>query len=249
MAIIEVSHLEVSYQNNVVLKDINFEAPEKSMIGIIGPNGSGKTTLLKSIMGLVPYKIGKIKLFGKKLNDVRQKISYVPQRSTVDWDFPASVWDVVLMGRLSSKNMFKRFTAEDKDLALQALKKVEMDQFSKRQIGELSGGQQQRIFLARALAQQAELYFLDEPFAAVDMATENTILNILKDMQKEGKTIVVVHHDLPTVRHYFDWIVLLNQKLIACGSVQDVFQAPLLQLAYNHKLLSFNEDMLSLTNF
>lgn len=237
---IKIQNLTVTYQEKAVLEDINYELPTSKLIGVIGANGSGKTTMLKSIMGLLPLKSGDIKIFDKPLSEIRQKVSYVPQRSLVDWDFPASVLDVVLMGRINPANIFKKITAQDKEIANEAIQKVGLQDFAKRQISQLSGGQQQRVFLARALAQQAEIYLLDEPFVAIDIATENTIIDLLKEMRQQGKTIVVVHHDLQTVTQYFDWVVLLNKNLVASGETHTTFTKENLQKTYNGRLQFMN---------
>lgn len=233
---IETHNLTVSYNKRPVLWNIDFELPTAQIIGIIGPNGSGKTTLLKAIMGLVETSSGYIKLFDKDLEQVRSKISYVPQRETVDWDFPASVMDVVLMGRYSNKKLFKKISNEDKNIAAEALEKVNMLEYSNRQISQLSGGQQQRVFIARSLAQGADLYIMDEPFVGVDAATEEAILTLMQEMKSQGKTVVVVHHDLQTAKAYFDWIVLLNTRLVASGPKREIFKEELLQEAYGGKL-------------
>lgn len=234
--IVELHNLSVAYNQKPVLWNIDFTLPEGNLIGIIGPNGSGKTTTLKSIMGLVPLSSGYVELFGTKLKNVRNRISYVPQRGSVDWDFPANVFEVVLMGRANPKNIFKRYSKKDKEIAWQSLEKVGMEGFNKRQISQLSGGQQQRVFLARALAQEADLYFLDEPFTGVDIATESTIIQLLKDMKNEGKTVIVVHHDLNTAPEYFNWVVLLNTRLVASGPADKVLTPQLLEDAYGKKL-------------
>ena len=233
---IELHNLTVAYNQKPVLWNIDYTLPSGKLIGIVGPNGSGKTTMLKSMMGLVPLSSGFVKIFDKELDEVRNKVSYVPQRGSVDWDFPASVLDVVLMGRTTPKNLFSRVSSKDKELAMECIAKVKMEKFVKRQISELSGGQQQRVFLARSLAQEADLYLMDEPFAGVDAATENSIMELLKEMRSEGKTILVVHHDLQTVSNYFDWIVMLNTRLIASGPTEEVFQTDLLYEAYGGKL-------------
>jgi len=248
---IEVHNLTVSYSGSPVLWGVDFTVPKGELVGIIGPNGSGKTTLLKSIMNLVEPGGGYIKIFDQSLQNVRDRISYVPQRETVDWDFPASVLEVVLMGRYSSKNILKRLTKTDHELAWDALKKVGMTDFANRQIAQLSGGQQQRVFIARALARQSELFLLDEPFTGVDAASEEAILTLLGQMKQEGKTILVVHHDLQTAKAYFDWIILLNTRLIASGKKDDVFQSDLLQQAYGGRLtlLSKVGDLLKEEHF
>lgn len=248
---IETHNLTVSYNRRPVLWNIDFKIPVGQITGIIGPNGSGKTTLLKAIMGLVNTSSGYVKIFDAELEEVRSKISYVPQRESVDWDFPASVMDVVLMGRYSKKNLFKRISKADYDLAAEALEKVNMLAFSHRQISQLSGGQQQRVFIARSLAQGADLYILDEPFVGVDAATEEAILLLFSEMKQQGKTVVVVHHDLQTAKDYFDWIVLLNTRLVASGPKEEIFKDELLQEAYGGKLnvLTKVGDLIKEKNF
>ena len=233
---IETHNLTVSYNRRPVLWKIDFEIPKGQIVGIIGPNGSGKTTLLKAIMGLVKYSSGYVKIFDQELQEVREKISYVPQRESVDWDFPASVMDVVMMGRYRRGNLLRRLTKKDREIAVEALEKVNMLEYSKRQISQLSGGQQQRVFIARSLAQGADLYIMDEPFVGVDAATEEAIMQLLIEMKNNGKTLVVVHHDLQTAKLYFDWMVLLNTRLIAAGAKDEIFNEKLLQEAYGGKL-------------
>jgi manganese/zinc/iron transport system ATP- binding protein len=234
--ILEVHDLTVSYDKKPVLWGIDFSLPKGNLIGILGPNGSGKSTLLKSIMGLIPISSGYIKLFDKEIKDVRKKVSYVPQRESVDWDFPASVFEIVLMGRYGHLGLFKRPRKADKEMAMDALEKVGMTNFADRQISELSGGQQQRVFLARAIAQDAELYFMDEPFAGIDASTEKTIIELLRGMVRNGKTIVVVHHDLQSVSEYFDWLILLNLRLVASGPIEKTFTSENLNDTYGGKL-------------
>lgn len=233
---LEVHDLTVAFDRKPVLWDIDLAIPQGKIVGIVGPNGAGKSTLIKSIMGLLPLSSGFAKLFDQTLDEVRHKISYVPQRESVDWDFPASVMDVVLMGRYSKLGLFKRPRKADRDVALDCLKKVGMEAFANRQISQLSGGQQQRTFLARALAQQADLYFMDEPFAGVDAATEKTIINLLREMAASGKTVIVVHHDLQSVTSYFDWVVMLNTRLVASGPALETFTQENLQETYGGKL-------------
>ena len=248
---IEVHNLTASYNRKPVLWDIDFKLPQGQLIGIVGPNGSGKTTLLKNIMGLMEPDSGYVKILGDKLDNVREKVSYVPQRESVDWDFPANVFDVVEMGRYRKSNLFKRLTKKDREITTQALEKVNMLEYAKRQISQLSGGQQQRVFIARSLAQQADLYLMDEPFVGVDAATEESILNLLSEMKREGKTVVIVHHDLQTAYDYFDWIVLLNTRLVASGPKEEVFTSNLLQEAYGGRLtvLSRIGDLLAKKDF
>lgn len=234
--VVEIHDLTVSYDRKPVLWDVDLSLPEGKLAGIVGPNGAGKSTLLKAVMNLVPSGSGFVRLFGQPLEKARKRISYVPQRESVDWDFPASAMDVVLMGRYGHLGLFKRPRKSDIEIAEDCLRKVDMYAFRERQIANLSGGQQQRIFLARALAQQADLYLMDEPFAGVDAATEGTIIGILREMTKKGKTVIVVHHDLQSVTQYFDWLILLNMRLVASGPVDAVFRTDLLQETYGGKL-------------
>ncbi|MCT4666260.1 MAG: metal ABC transporter ATP-binding protein [Flavobacteriales bacterium] len=234
--IIEVHDLTVSYDKKPVLWDVDFTIPKGVICGVLGPNGSGKSTLLKSIMGLLSLDSGSVKLFGTDLKNIRRKVAYVPQRESVDWDFPASVLDVVLMGLYAHKSIFQRISKADKDWAMHCLEKVKMESFASRQISQLSGGQQQRVFIARALAQKPELFLMDEPFAGVDATTEKSIMDLLRNMKEEGKTILVVHHDLQTVNNYFDWLVFMNTRLVASGKMEDVFQKEILEETYGGQL-------------
>lgn len=234
--IIEVHDLTVSYSKKPALWNVDFDLPKGKIIGVIGPNGAGKSTLLKAIMGLLPLASGYIKLYDRELDQVREKVSYVPQRNSVDWDFPASVKEVVEMGLYGRRGLFGRFSQADRDKVRSALEQVNMWSFANRHIAQLSGGQQQRVFLARAMAQEADLYLMDEPFAGVDASTEQSILDLLAQMCATGKTILVVHHDLQTAREYFDWIVLLNTRLVASGQTKEVFTGANLKEAYGGKL-------------
>lgn len=238
---LEIHDLTVSYDKKPVLWGIDLTIPHGALCGIVGPNGAGKSTLIKAIMDLVDINSGYVKLFDLELDEVRKKVSYVPQRESVDWDFPASVLDVVLMGRYSRLGLFKNPRKADKEAARKALEMVGMDKYSKRQISQLSGGQQQRVFLARALTQNADIYFLDEPFAGVDAATEKAIIQILQNLSKEGKTIIVVHHDLQSVETYFDWVILLNLRLVASGPTKEVFTPAMLEETYGGKLTLLSE--------
>lgn len=233
---LEVHDLTVSYQRKPVLWDVDLELPAGVMAAIIGPNGAGKSTLLKAVMGLVPSSSGYVRIFGQPLDQVRQRVAYVPQRESVDWDFPASVRDVVMMGRYGKLGLFRRPGKADVAVVDQCLEQVGMAAFSTRQISQLSGGQQQRVFLARALAQQADFYLLDEPFAGVDAATEQAIVRILQEMRDAGKTVVAVHHDLQTAEQYFDYALLLNLHLAAAGPVSQVLTAENLQKTYGGRL-------------
>lgn len=246
--IIEAHNLTVLYGRKPAIWNVDFKLPEGQVIGIMGPNGSGKSTLLKAIMGVVNPTTGYTKVYDQELEKVRHKVSYVPQRQDIDWDFPASVWDVVSMGRFHVCGLFKRLTSEDHDIIQESLEKVNMLGFAKRQISQLSGGQQQRVFLARALAQQGELFLMDEPFAGVDIATEEMIVNLLKDMKSKGKTLVIVHHDLHTAQSYFDHLVLMNTRLVACGKTSDVFTDQILTDTYGGKLTTISKISQELEN-
>lgn len=234
--IVEVHNLTVTYQKKPAIWNIDFSLPSASIVGIVGPNGAGKSTVTKAIMGLVSIASGYVKLWEQPLDKVRKRVSYMPQRETIDWDFPASALDIALMGRYGQMGLWKRLSKQDREIAHDALQKVGMTAFANRQISQLSGGQQQRVFLARALAQQADLYLMDEPFAGVDATTENAILQLMTDMRNEGKTIIVVHHDLQSAYQYFDWIVMLNTKLVASGPKEQVFNQELLNETYGGKL-------------
>lgn len=249
--VVELHDITVSYNRKPVLWDIDLTLPAGAIVGIIGPNGAGKSTLIKSMMGLVEISSGYVKMFDQDLDKVRSRVSYVPQKESVDWDFPASVIDVVLMGRYGKLGLFHRPRRADKEVAMECLRQVDMQDYSKRQISQLSGGQQQRVFLARALAQEADLYFMDEPFSGVDAATEKAIIQLMKTMSRQGKTVVVVHHDLQSAREYFDWAVLLNLRLIASGPAGQVLTSDLLQETYGGKLTLLAEvgDLLSKKEF
>lgn len=234
--VLELHNLTVVYESKPALWNVDYTIPENHLIGVVGPNGSGKSTMLKAIMGLVKPSSGYARVYGKPIEEVRQQIAYVPQRNSVDWDFPVNVFDAVLMGRYKAGRLFKRVTKHDKEVAMEAIKKVQLEPFVKRQISQLSGGQQQRVFIARALAQEADMYLLDEPFAGVDAATEGAIMDLLKEMNAAGKTILVVHHDLQSVRDYFDWLLLMNTRLIASGPTDRVFTEDMLQKTYGGRL-------------
>lgn len=231
-----VSHLSVSYHENEVLQDISFSTETGKLIGIIGPNGAGKSTMMKAMLGLIPKDSGEVKVDGKSIDELRKRIAYVPQRSNIDWDFPIVVKDAVLLGTYPKLGLFHRPKKADKEWAMECLRKVGMEQYANSQIGELSGGQQQRVFLARSLAQKAECFFLDEPFVGIDVASEEVIINILKGLRDEGKTVFVVHHDLSKVENYFDELILVNKKLFGVGPVNYVFQPDLMQEAYQMPL-------------
>ncbi|MEZ4564292.1 MAG: metal ABC transporter ATP-binding protein [Thermomicrobiales bacterium] len=235
-AAVSVHDLTVAYRETPVLWDIDVAIPTGSLTAIIGPNGAGKSTLLKAIMGLVPVAAGTVEIFGHTNPKQRRLIGYVPQRGSVDWHFPTNALDVVTMGTYGQLGWVRRPGKAERERALHALEQVGMADFADRQISQLSGGQQQRVFLARALVQDQQLYFMDEPFAGVDAATEKSIVAILQQLRSEGKTVVVVHHDLESAPDYFDWLVLLNARLIAAGPMQETFTAANLARAYGGAL-------------
>lgn len=220
---VAIDDLTVAYNYKPVLWDIDLTIPKGVLMAIVGPNGAGKSTLIKAILGIIKPIAGSVTIFGKPYKKQRKLVAYVPQKGSVDWDFPTTALDVVLMGTYGGLGWIKRPGKLEKKAALEALEKVGMLPFKSRQISQLSGGQQQRIFLARALVQNAEIYFMDEPFQGVDATTEKAIINILKILRKAGKTVIVVHHDLQTVPEYFDWVTFLNVKKIATGPVSDIF--------------------------
>lgn len=238
---IEVHDLTVAYRRKPVLWNVDFTLPEGNLIGLVGPNGAGKSTLIKAIMGLLPLLSGYVKIYGEPLENMRHKIGYVPQRESVDWDFPINALDVVTMGRYGRLGLFSRPSKEDREIAMACLEKVGMQDFAHRQISQLSGGQQQRVFLARALTQDAAIYLMDEPFAGVDAATEKAIIDLLKDLKAHQKTVMVVHHDLHTVTEYFDWVMLLNMRLVKFGPTAQIFTDENLRLTYGGKLLLLSE--------
>ncbi len=237
---LEVTDLTVAYQEKPVLWDVDLHVPEGNLMAIVGPNGAGKTTLIKAILGLIEPAAGNVLIYGKAYVEQRHLVGYVPQRGSVDWDFPTSVLDVVRMGRYGRLGWFKRPGRQERRLALDALDKVGMADYAGRQISQLSGGQQQRTFLARALVQDAQLYFMDEPFQGVDATTERAIITLLQDLRSRGKTVIAVHHDLQTVPEYFDWVTLLNVRRIGSGPVREVFTEENLRLAYGGRLAFIN---------
>ncbi len=231
-----IEDVTVAYHHRPVLWNIDYQAPSGKLIAIVGPNGSGKTTLIKATLDLVPRAAGQVLIFGEPYRQQRHRVGYVPQRTSVDWDFPVSALDVVAMGMYRKIGWLRPVSRKYRDAAKQALDRVGMVDFASRQINQLSGGQQQRVFLARALAQNADLYFMDEPFAGVDAATERAIVDILRQLRESGKTVIAVHHDLQTVHEYFDEVVLLNMRLIAAGPTADVFTPDNLRKTYGGKL-------------
>lgn len=230
---VEAEELNINFGKTSVLWDVSFKIPKGVLVGLIGPNGAGKSTLLKSALGLVKPFSGKISLGGS--------VAYVPQKESVDWDFPITAEEVVLMGRYGKLGLFGKLKRADRDAAAAALEQVGLAGFGKRQISQFSGGQQQRLFIARALVQDADLFLLDEPFAGVDLATEKAIMAILRKQQQLGKTILIVHHDLPSVEEYFDWILMLNNRLLACGPVKEAFTRENLMKAFGKNQSLFSE--------
>lgn len=234
--VVKINQLTVNYEKTPVLWDISLDVPGPKLVGIIGPNGAGKSTLIKAAMGLIKPIAGSITFFGKPLNQVRSHVAYIPQRESVDWDFPITVLELVLMGRYKKLGLLKMARKADTEAALHVLSLVEMDNFANRQISQLSGGQQQRVFLARALLQDADLYFMDEPFSGIDATTEVVIINQLRKLKERGKSVWVVHHDLTSIQSYFDWIIMLNMRLVANGPIAEVLTAANLERTYGKNL-------------
>lgn len=242
---LSVDDLTVAYHENPAIWDIDLDVPEGVLMGIVGPNGAGKSTLIKAVLNLIPRAAGAVSFYGRPYDEARSLVGYVPQRGSVDWDFPTSVLDVVTMGLYGKLGWFRRPGRRERELALFALEQVGLVDFVDRQISQLSGGQQQRAFLARALVQDAQIYFMDEPFAAVDAVTENAIVDILRELNKRGKTVLVVHHDLQTVAQYFDWVTLLNVEVIAAGPTAAVFTPENLRKTYGGRVASLTGGMLA----
>jgi len=238
-----VNDLTVAYHRKPVLWDVDLSLPAGRLIAVVGPNGAGKSTLIKSILGLVPRASGTVTIYGRPYEDQRSLVGYVPQRESVDWDFPVNALDVVTMGKYRRIGWLRPVTKRHREEARRELAKVGMEAYAWRQISQLSGGQQQRVFLARALAQDARIYFMDEPFAGVDVATERAIIALLKDLKAAGKTCVVVHHDLQTVPTYFDHVVLLNMRVVAAGPTAEVFNEENLKQTYGGKLTLLSQAL------
>lgn len=233
---ISIKGLSVSYDKKIVLTNVYLDIEAGKVYGVIGPNGAGKSTLFKAILGLVDLNAGKILINGQPVEAQRKNIVYVPQKDEVDWQFPATVMDIVMMGRYPHKKLFQRMNKQDEEAALAALREIGIENLKNRQIGELSGGQQQRVFLARALCQGANILLLDEPFVGVDITTEEKIISLLKKLAADGKTLLVVHHDLSTVPAYFDKVILINQRLIASGDTDTTFTEENIAKAYGGQL-------------
>lgn len=236
-AILDVHDMTVAYHHKPVLWNIDITLNSPSLVGVMGPNGAGKSTLIKAILGLVPRASGDVKVFGQPIAKVKSRIGYVPQRESVDWDFPINVLDLVLMGTYGQLGWFRRPGTTERDWAIQCMSDLGINDLADRQIGQLSGGQQQRAFLARALAQKADLYFMDEPMAGVDAATEQAVFQLLQKLKQAGKMVIVVHHDIRSAPQYFDQLILLNTRLVAAGPTAQVFQNEYLQRTYGGRLL------------
>ena len=231
-----IHDMTVAYHRKPVLWDVDLDLPEGQLIGLIGPNGAGKSTLIKAVLDLVPMATGRVLIYGQPYRKQRSLVGYVPQRESVDWDFPVSALDVVAMGLYRKLGWFRPVRRADREQALAALARVGMQDFAHRQISQLSGGQQQRIFLARALVQDARIYFMDEPFSGVDAATEKAIVSLLQELRAAGRTVLVVHHDLQTVPEYFDHLIMINTRVVAAGPTRDVFTAENLHTTYGGRL-------------
>jgi manganese/zinc/iron transport system ATP- binding protein len=233
---IEVMDLTVAYRDKPVLWDVDMSVPSGVLMAIVGPNGAGKTTLIKAILGLVDISAGRVLVSGKTYEEQRRRVAYVPQRGSVDWDFPTTVLDVVMMGRYGELGWIKRPGAREKQAATEALEKVAMSDYAHRQISQLSGGQQQRVFLARSLVQDADVFLMDEPFQGVDATTERAIVTLLQELRDSGATVVCVHHDLQTVTEYFDRVTLLNVRRIASGPAREIFTEENLRATYGGRM-------------
>lgn len=233
---LDIDDLTVAYNSKPAIWDVDLQVPEGVLMAIVGPNGAGKSTLIKAVLKLIPRAAGSVHFYGQPYEQVRSLVGYVPQRGSVDWDFPTSVIDVVTMGLYGKLGWFRRPGRRERTLALHALEQVGMQEFAERQISQLSGGQQQRTFLARALVQDARIYLMDEPFAAVDAVTERAIVAILRALRAHGKTVIVVHHDLQTAKEYFDWVTLLNVEVVASGPIAETFTPENLRQTYGGRV-------------
>ena len=233
---VSIDDMTVAYSRKPVLWDVDLDLPEGQLIGVLGPNGAGKSTLIKAALGLIPSVSGRVLIYGKPYPQQRHRVAYVPQRESIDWDFPVSALDVAVMGRYGHVGWCRPVTRKDRTVALHALQRMGMADYADRQISQLSGGQQQRVFLARALAQEADIYFMDEPLAGVDASTEKTIVELLRTLRNEGRTVIVVHHDLHTVKNYFDQVILLNMRVVAAGPTAQTFTPENMERTYGGRL-------------
>lgn len=245
---LSVHAMTIAYRHRPVLWDVEYEAPRGALVAIIGPNGAGKTTFIKGCLGLIQRATGKVEFWGRPYREVRTRVGYVPQRESVDWDFPVSVLDVVTMGRYGRIGWCRPVSKAHRDVALACLDLVSMASYARRQISQLSGGQQQRVFIARALAQEADLYFMDEPFAGVDATTEEAIMEVLRKLKREEKTVIAVHHDLVTVPEYFDHVLMINTREVASGPVKEVFNESNLRKTFGGRLTLLDEVSQALAN-
>jgi manganese/zinc/iron transport system ATP- binding protein len=243
---LRVRDLTVAYNRRPVLWDVGLALPPGQLVGVVGPNGAGKSTLLKAVLDLIPRTSGEVTFFGQPLSQSRHRLAYVPQRESVDWDFPTNVLDVVTMGLYGRIGWLRPVRRSHLARAREALDRVGIGDLANRQISQLSGGQQQRVFLARALVQDADLYLMDEPLAAVDAATEQTVVSLLQQLRLSGKTVLVIHHDLQTVQRYFDSVVLLNMRIVASGPTAEVFTTENLRNTYGGKLTLLDEAVTAL---
>ena len=241
MNVLHVEDLSAAYRKNTVLNHVSFSIEQGSLTSIVGPNGAGKSTLIKTVLGLHPRLAGSISFFGSTLNQVKTRVGYVPQRGSVDWDFPTNALDAVLMGMYGQIGWLRWPNKSHRQKALEALEQVGMATYAKRQISELSGGQQQRVFLARALIQEADLYFMDEPLAGVDASTERAIMEILRQLKINGKTVLVVHHDLQTVKDYFEHVLFLNRTVVAHGKTDSIFTGRNIEKTYGGTIRGLKE--------
>lgn len=239
--VLEAHDLCASYRRRPVLHGVDVALPKGVLVGLLGPNGAGKSSFLKAVMGELKPDSGWVKLFGEPVSRARHRVAYVPQRESVDWDFPVTVADVAMMGTYGGLAWWRRAGAPERGRAMEALDRVGMASFARQPIGELSGGQQQRVFLARALAQDSELLLMDEPFAGVDAATEESIVDVLRELRSAGRTVLVVHHDLQTARRYFDLLMILNLRVVAFGATEEVLTSGNLDAAYGGRLTLLNE--------
>lgn len=240
---LQVYDLSVSYDSVPALWDISLSIPQGVVAGIIGPNGSGKTTFVKTVLGLIKPLSGKVEFFGQPLADVRQRVAYVPQKGSVDWEFPITVRDLVLMGRYGRLGLFRRPRQADYAAVHEYLEKVGIEKFANRQISQLSGGQQQRVFLARALIQEADIYLMDEPFVGIDLATRSAIMTLLHQLKEQGKTVFVVHHELDSVQSYFNWLIMLNVRLVGSGPTKKIFTQEMLRSCYGKSYALLDEAL------
>lgn len=238
---LSIHDVTVAYHRKPVLWDVDYDAPPRSLVAIVGPNGAGKSTLIKAALGLTPIASGRVEFWGQPYSRSRTRVGYVPQRESVDWEFPVSALDVVCMGRYAAIGWLRRVRKADRDAAMECLERMHLAEFADRQISQLSGGQQQRVFIARALAQRADLYLMDEPLAGVDATTEKVIIDVLRSLREQGKTVLVVHHDLQTVPEYFDHALLLNARVVAAGPVRDVFTPANLTKTYGGRLTALDD--------